>query len=241
MYLLFKSVESRQLGIVQVIGRWMEFSFGYVPDTHVDIAEYRHLNPRIIDEAVAWAWMYIGRYNGHISVRTGTPQNERLQILTSHEATGEKARYDLTDDDHKNTALLMKEVFRFKLDEIFDKRMLQLSMNVSSLEQKSWPQQQAEAERYNAGDTASQPLLTALASARGITLEEMVAKVTAGVADHDAKVVDLLARKHALETELKECTTIADCNRFMHNRFELEMSGQQREDEGIDYSAVFNV
>ena len=89
MYLLFKSVEQRQLGIVQVIGTWMEYSFGYVPDTHVDIAEYRHLNPRIIDEDVAWAWLFIGRYNGHISVRTGTPQNQRLQILQSKEATCE--------------------------------------------------------------------------------------------------------------------------------------------------------
>lgn len=241
MYLLFKSVEQRQLGIVQVIGTWMEYSFGYVPDTHVDIAEYRHLNPRIIDEDVAWAWLFIGRYNGHISVRTGTPQNQRLQILQSHEATGEKARYDLTDADKANTAALMREVFQFKLDEIFDKRMLQLKMNVSALEENSWPQQQLEAQQYLAGNTTSQPLLTALANARGISLEEMVNKVTASVTDYNSKVTDLLARKHTIEAELKTCTTIADCNRFMHNRFELEMSGQQREDEGIDYSAVFNV
>lgn len=241
MYLLFKSVEQRQLGIVQLLGTWMEYSFGYVPDTHVDIAEYRHLNPRTIEEDVAWAWLFIGRYNNHISVRAGTPQNQRLQVLQSHEATGEKARYDLTEADKENTAKLMKEIFQFKLDEIFDKRMLQLRMNVSTLEENSWPQQQTEAQQYLAGNTTSQPLLTALASARGIELEEMVNKVIAAVNEYNSKVTDLLARKHTLETELKACTTIADCNRFMHNHFELEMPGQQRADEGIDYSAVFNV
>lgn len=241
MYLIFKSVDQRKHGIVQIIGTWMEYSIGFVPDTHVDIAEYRHLNPRIISEEVAWAWMFIGRYNGHISVRTGTPQNERLQILTSHEATGEKARYDLTDADKANTTILMKEVFQFKLDEIFDKRMLQLSMNVSVLEQQSWPQQKADALRYKAGDTTNQTLLSALAEARGITLAEMVDKVIAAVDAYNEKVTELLAKKRAIETELKACKSIADCNRFMHNRFELEMPAQQREDEGIDYSAIYNV
>jgi hypothetical protein len=241
MYLLFKSVEQRQLGIIKVIGTWMEFSIGYVPDTHTDIIEFRHLNPKVISEGVAWAWMYIGAYRGMISVRTGTPQNQRLQLLSSHEATGEKTKYELTAEDTANTVELMQAILRMKVDDIYDKRMLQLNMNVSALELSSWDQQKTEAARYTAGDVTSQPLLTALATARGITLEQMVDKVTTAVANYGNNIADLLARKHEVETDIKACESVADVTRLMHHRFELDMSQRQRDDEKVDYASRFNV
>ena len=241
MYLLFKSVEPRQLGIIKVIGTWMEFSIGYVPDTHTDIIEFRHLNPKVISEGVAWAWMYIGAYRGLISVRTGTAQNERLQLLSSHEATGEKTKYELTAEDTANTVALMQAILRLKVDDIYDKRMLQLNMGVSTLELSSWDQQKTEAQKYLAGDVTSQPLLSALADARGITLEEMVNKVTTATSNYSDTIADLLARKQEVETDIKACQSIADVTRLMHHRFELDMSQKQRDDEKVDYSSTFNV
>jgi len=241
MYLLFKSVEQRQLGIIKIVGTWMEFSIGYVPDTHTDIIEFRHLNPKIISEAVAWAWMYIGAYRGTISVRTGTPQNQRLQLLSSHEATGEKTKYELTDQDTVNTVTLMREILRMKVNDIYDKRLLQLNMQVSALELSSWDQQKIEAQAYLAGDVNSQPLLSALATARGITLDQMVNKVIAARAIHSDNITDLLAQKQQIETEIKACASIADVTRLMHHRFELDMSQKQRDDEKVDYASTFRV
>lgn len=241
MYLLFRSVDQKQLGIIKVIGSWMEYSIGYVPDSHVEIVEYRHLNAKVIPEDVAWAWMFMGAFRGYISIRTGTPQNERLQVLQSEEATGEKVRYDLTDSDIANTTTLMKELMRFKLDEIYDKRMVQLNMGVSELELSSWAQQKAEASAYTADPSSATPLLASLASARGITLEEMVAKVNSAVSAYNNSVATLLASKQLVETEIKACTTIADCCRLLHNRFEVQMSIHQMEAEGITYSSRFDV
>ena len=121
MYLLFRNAEQREIGNIKIIGTWNRYAIGYVPDDQTDIqVEYRHLNPKIIDEGVAWAWMYWGSYRGYISVRTGTAQNEKLQLLSSQEATGEKTKYQMTDEDKANTTTLMKEVMRMMLDEIFD-------------------------------------------------------------------------------------------------------------------------
>ncbi len=241
MYLLFRSVDQKQLGIIKVIGSWMEYSIGYVPDSHVEIVEYRHLNAKVIPEDVAWAWMFMGAFRGYISIRTGTPQNERLQVLQSEEATGEKVRYDLTESDVANTTTLMKELMRFKLDEIYDKRMVQLNMGVSELELSSWAQQKAEASAYTADPSTTTPLLSSLASARGITLDEMVAKVNSAVSAYNNSVATLLASKQLVETEIKACASIADCCRLLHNRFEVQMSIHQMEAEGITYSSRFDV
>lgn len=239
MYLLFKNVDAKSVSNVQVIGHWNGYAIGYVPDTHVDILEYRQLKPRVIDEAVAKSWMFFGSHRGHISVRTGTAQNEQLQLLSSHEATGEKTKYYMTDEDKANTTKLMQEVTRCMLDDIFDKRFVQLNVGASDLETSSWGQQRAEVDAFKNGGEA--PLLQALADARGISLEEMVAKVEAGIQAHANKVAELLAKKQLIEQEIKACENIGDCNRLMHNRFELEMPVYQKEEEGIEYNSKFDI
>lgn len=241
MYLLFKSVDQRQLGIVQVVGTWMDFSIGYLPDSHVNIAEYRHLNPRILTEDVAYAYMFIGAYRGTISVRPATNQNERLNVVRSEEATGEKVKYTLTDDDNTNATKIMQEIMRHIIDDVYDKRMLQLSLNVSNLEKDSWEEQKREADAYTLDNSASCPLLQNLATARGITLAEMVAKVNAAVAAYNTQLNQLLANKQSLEAEVKACENIADCCRLMHNKFEVQMSLAQATDEGITTSSIFDI
>ena len=241
MYILYKAVNQQNLGIIQQLGRWMEYGFGYLPDSHVDIVDYKHLNIRVLEEKVAKCWMFIGAYQESISVRTGTPQNEQLQILSSHEATGEKTKYYLTEDDKLNTALLMKSIMRYTLDEIFDKRILQLNMHVSDLEKNSWEQQKAEANLYSNDNTSATPLLTSLASARGISIDEMVNKVLTAIENYNTQLQTLLSKKQGLETEVKQCVTIADCCRLMHNKFEIQMSLQQQTEEGIEHGSKFDI
>jgi hypothetical protein len=109
------------------------------------------------------------------------------------------------------------------------------------LELSSWDQQKTEAQKYIAGDKESQPLLSTLATARGITLEEMVNKVLVAVGNYSDKITDLLARKHEVEADIKACQSIADVTRLMHHRFELDMPQRQRDDEKVDYASTFNV
>jgi hypothetical protein len=69
----------------------------------------------------------------------------------------------------------------------------------------------------------------------------MVQKVLDAVAAHNAQVEALLSAKQAVETEVKACTSIADCCRLMHNRFHVQMSLAQMEDEGVTTQSVFDI
>ena len=243
MYLLFKSVNERILGPVEKIGYWMDFCVGYIPDTHIDIINYEHLAPlRILEsEGVAKAWMFMDGYRGYVSIRDGTVQNSNLQILSSEEATGSKAQYTLTDTDISNTVKFIQHIMRLRLDEIYDKRLLQQKMQVSSLEHDSWATQLTEAQSYQVDNSVSVPMLQALATARSITIDQIVTKVIEAHTAYNIKVQDLLSAKQIVETDIKNCTTISDCCLILHTRFEVQMSLQQAEDEGITSDPAFNV
>lgn len=241
MYLLFKSVDQKTLGPIQVLGTWYDYKFGYIPDTHKDIIEYRHLKPRVLPEEVATKWIFIDGYRGYISVRPGTPQNLALRVVASEEATGEKVRYDLSEEDMKNTTILIQEILRYRLDEIYDKRMLAMNMNVSDLEYSSWDQQKSEALAFTSDSNTPTPLLSSLAAARGISVSDMASKVIAAIEAYSQSLSDLLASKQAVEAEIKACQSIADCHRLMHNKFEISMSYAQQQEEGVDYAAKFDI
>jgi hypothetical protein len=243
LYLLFKSVNERTLGPVEKIGYWMDFCVGYIPDTHVDIINYEHLAPlRILEnEGVAKAWMFMDGYRGYVSVRDGTVQNSNLQVLSSEEATGTKAQYTLTDTDISNTVKFIQHIMRLRLDEIYDKRLLQQKMQVSALEHDSWATQLQEAQAYQVDNSASVPMIQALATARGIKLSAMVTKVIEAHTAYDIKVQNLLSAKQIVETEIKNCTTISDCCLILHTRFEVQMSDAQAQDENVTSDPAFNV
>lgn len=240
MYLLFKSVNQSQRGIIEIIGSWMNYTIGYLPDTHISTFDYRSLNPRIISEEVAYSYMFFGAARSFISIRSGTPQNQRLQVLSSTEADGEKGKYELTINDIGNTVTLMQEVMRLILDEYYDKKLINVNATVSELELNSWPQQKNEAELFLQGES-NLPLLSSLASTRGISLEEMVDKVTNAIKNYNNLIAEMLTSKQQIEKEIKECKTIIDCNTLMHMRFGVEMPLIQRSEKNINHSAVFNL
>jgi len=235
MYLLFKSVDDKVRRNVQIYGQWTLWTIGYIPETHVDILEYKHLNPTVLDEPVAKAWIFIGEDRDYISVKDNTVQLEQLNMSNSMEEDVYKQKYYLTDENKANTTKLMQAIMRKWLDEVYDKRLQSLNLSASELEKDSWAEQRAEAEAYNADNNASCPMLQSLATARGITLAEMVTKVLDAVSAYNDQVATLLAAKQVVETEIKACASIPDCNRLLHNRYDLQMPIQQQEDELGDH------
>jgi hypothetical protein len=230
------------MGPIERIGYWLDFCVGYIPDTHIDIIPYEHLKPRILEnKGVAKGWLFIDAHREYINVRDGTLQNEQLQVVASDEATGTKVKYYLTDEDKQSAMQFAKHVMRYRLDEVYDKRIIQQRMNVSDLEYDSWAQQKSEAEAYIADNTASVPLLSQLATARGITVAEMAQKVVDAIAAYNVKIEELLSKKQAIETEIKACVSIADCARLLHHRFHVQMSKSQMDDEGITTQSTFDI
>jgi hypothetical protein len=61
-------------------------------------------------------------------------------------------------------------------------------------ERDSWDQQRTEAIAYSADETAATPLLSAIATARGITVAELSDKVLANAAAYDAEYGELLGK-----------------------------------------------
>lgn len=241
MYLIFKSVNSEKLGIIQTIGRVLNYCVGYVPDTHVDLAEYQHLNPTVVEEEIALCWKFFGSYSNQISVRPGTLQNEQLQVISSSEADGQKVKYTMSQQEIDNTVKFMQYIMYKMLDEFYDKRFTQINLTASVLEQSTWAQQRYEAEIYILDNTKEVPLLNALASSRNISVGEMANKIISAINNYNQSTTDLLSRKQIVKEEIKMCSTIADCNRLLHNRFEYHMPVKQMKDENVTTGSLFNI
>ena len=219
MYILFEMQDQRTLGPIQIIGRYMEFGIGYIPETHTDIINWNHVGATVIQESVAKAYMLASGWNGKVSVRKDTPQNAILEVVSSTEDDYTKVKYELTDEDKTNAVKFMQTVMRKKLDKVYDSRFDKLNLPPNKLEGDSWAQQKAEAQAFKANGSASCPLLNTLAVARGITLSEMADKVLDAIDSHNAKITELLGKKQTVEKEVKEADTIQKCYLVYHKRY----------------------
>ena len=208
MYILFEMQDQRTLGPIQILGRYMEFGIGYIPETHTDIINWNHVGATVIEESVAKAYMLASGWNGKVSIRKATPQNAILEVVSSTEDDYTKVKYELTDEDKTNAVKFMQTVMRKKLDKVYDSRFDKLNLPPNKLEGDSWAQQKAEAQAFKANGSASCPLLNTLAVARGITLSEMADKVLDAIDSHNAKITELLGKKQTVEKEVKEADTI---------------------------------
>ena len=243
MYLLFKSVQDSQLGIIKRYGHYLDYVIGYLDDSVKDIVEVAHLNPTVIpNQDIADAWKFAGNWTGYLSVKANTAANEQLNnIVSSSEPDAIKVRYYLTDNDKTNAAEFMRIAMRKILDDVYDKRMQLLNLHASALEEASWDDQRTEAFAYVQDNTTPVPTLTVLAAARGITVQEMSTKVVNAVNNYNASIANLLASKQTVESEIKACLTIQDCNLLLHNRYGYTMPYAQQEQLGITTPAMFNL
>ena len=118
MYILFKKVDEKTQRNIIHYGEWTLWTIGYIPETHVDILEYQHLNPTVLDDNVAKAWKFIGEYRDFITVKDNTVQMEQLDLMASEEEMVYKQKYYLSDTEKQNTVKLMKAIMRKWLDEV---------------------------------------------------------------------------------------------------------------------------
>lgn len=239
MYLLFKAQHGSNMGIVQTIGRVLDYTVGFIPDTHTDLAKIEHLNATVLEEDVARGWLFFAAWRDHISVKAGTPQDKILgNICSSTENDSYKAQYVLTDDDNTAAVKFTKALLRMILDEVYDKRFEQNNNIVSTLEYTTWATQEKEARSYLDDNTVSTPMLDALATARGITTAEMAQRVVDKIDAYNADITERLASKNEIEQEIKACQTRQEIIALMHNRFGIN---GHPDIDGIDGDAIYNL
>lgn len=100
-----------------------------------------------------------------------------------------------------------------KLSEInaaADRTIATLTATYPDREISTFDKQESEARAYAADATASTPLLSALAQARGIELSELVQRVIAKADILAMASGSIIGQRQALEDRLDTCTTIED-------------------------------
>ena len=112
-------------------------------------------------------------------------------------------------------------------DRFNDKAKDIVSARVGDLEQLSFEQQKSEAAAWTADNTASTPMLTTMATARGITVSALVSKINTKVAAYNSAVATKLGEQKVLEDEVDAFTTIAQAHAWRHQKLGLTASTEQ--------------
>mgnify|MGYP005959115849 CR=1 FL=1 len=107
----------------------------------------------------------------------------------------------------------LEEVKTAKLSEInaaADRAIATLTATYPDREISTFDKQESEARAYAADPTASTPLLSALAQARGIPLPDLVERVLAKADAFAVASGSIIGQRQALEDRLDACTTLED-------------------------------
>lgn len=100
-----------------------------------------------------------------------------------------------------------------KLSEInvaADRAIATLTATYPDREISTFDKQESEARAYAADPTASTPLLSALAQARGVPLDELVRRVLAKADAFAVASGSIIGQRQALEDRLDACTTLEE-------------------------------
>lgn len=102
----------------------------------------------------------------------------------------------------------------------FEARVKALRQDYPAAEVETWPIQRAEAEAYTADNTASTPLLSAIATERGMLVATLAANIMERVAEYNAAYAALFAKykanKAVLESiDLQDNTTWDNINNWI--------------------------
>lgn len=98
------------------------------------------------------------------------------------------------DDDKLKGITTLKRIQTQQNYRTFTKRVADLKAKYPDAEVQSWDQQRREAEAYTLDNTATTPLLSVIADARGITVSELTAKVIANATAYDASYGEILGK-----------------------------------------------
>lgn len=215
---------------------WLESYYGYgaygvyrIADEHQDMRlDLDSIGAETLTAAEAKSAIFSDAYRGYIKIKTGNAITDDFPEIESDEDVPSSTRYDLTADDIASGLSFNKILFKkYIRDRFNDKAKDIVSARVGDLEQLSFEQQKDEAAAWTADNTASTPMLTTMATARGITVSALVSKINTKVAAYNSAVATKLAEQKVLEDEVDAFTTIAQAHAWRHQKLGLTASTEQ--------------
>ena len=217
---------------------------GIVEQEYLNNLHYAIFETTDIALAYKFAWVQRDTVSVKVGDNLETVDWQLDMILASMETLGEpdiyKISYTLTETDLSNGMKFLKTYNKLVLDAVYDTRLKKEQLGITKIESLSWDQQRKESEAYTADNTASTPLLTKLAEARGITIAQMVSKVTVALEKYYEKLAVLLAKKQKVENEIKACTTLLELHVVNAQRFGFYMNEDRITTAGYDPATFVN-
>jgi len=217
LFVLLKIKDASGIGWLQSYAGYGAYTVSSILDEYQDARlDLQKLNADVLTHAQAKSAIFADAYRGYINLKLGTSTED-----------APKVRYDMTDADFAAGVNFNKILFKKYIRDRFNDKVKELGKNYSVLEQLSLEQQKEEAAKYTANNSASVPMLTTLATARGITVAQLVEKINSKVASFNSSIATLLGQQKALEDEVDALTDMASCHRWRHTKLGIGASAQQ--------------
>lgn len=227
IHVLLKNQDASGKGWLEAYTSYGAYGVYRIADEYQDMRlDLDSIGAETLTDAEAKNSIFADSYRGYIKIKSGDAIGDDFPEIESDESVPTSTRYDLTADDIAKGLEFNKIVFKkYIRDRFNDKEKDIISARYGKLEQKSFEQQKKEAADYD-GSTAT-PMLTTLATARGITVSALVTKINAKVTAYNAAVATKLGEQKVLEDEVDALTTIAEAHAWRHRKLGLTASTLQ--------------
>lgn len=111
----------------------------------------------------------------------------------------------------------VKQQAQAELVHIFEERANAIAGRYPWFERDTWQQQEAEALAYQADPNTPTPLLTGIATQRGITVAELAQRVIANAAAWRAVAPDLCGQRQAASDQIEDAETEEQVQQIMES------------------------
>jgi hypothetical protein len=112
--------------------------------------------------------------------------------------------------DATKSLTLVKSSKQTAITQGAESALASLKAEYCATEIATWEQQLEEAKAYTEDSAASVPLLTAIATARGITVATLAAKIISNRASWVVTAGSVVGQRQAYQDTLDACTTVAE-------------------------------
>jgi hypothetical protein len=161
-----------------------------------------------LDESLVKGFKNFGNAKSTVSVSI-FDEDEDLDF-DDYEVKRDKVKIQITQERYDSIMKAMKLFAKVLLEEEFDKRFEKLRYTGCKLEMQTWEEQVKEILKFN--DQQETPLLSAIATAKGIELSELVLSIETKLVEYKQKVQTLYTDLIKLKTEFSNCVIIEELN-----------------------------
>ena len=168
MYVIYKLVGTQPDPRHEVLDHLWGYTLARVQDA--SWVNWEQPSVRVIPDKVAEMYNMFGRpeFRGYEDPATGIVYASKALVPGQN---GIKITRPYTEEEEQNVIEYMKTVLKIRVEDLFEQRYIALQKKKSAFEMSTWPEQLAEA-RQGGG-----PLLEAIATAKGVSVGVLIAKI----------------------------------------------------------------